>query len=84
MCIESSIGRDGLEKENMTIQNVKLILRSSFVFIGNSDVLIISVTYSVTYIMFCFTTRLHLVPRSKNEWSYTSTPPIHLHGVVLS
>jgi len=27
---------------------------------------------------------LHLVPRSKNEWSYTSTPPIHLHGVVLS
>jgi len=26
---------------------------------------------------------LHLVPRSKNEWSYTSTPPLHLHGVVL-
>jgi hypothetical protein len=24
------------------------------------------------------------VPRSKNEWSYTSTPPIRLHGVVLS
>jgi len=23
------------------------------------------------------------VPRSKNEWSYTSTPPIRLHGVVL-
>jgi len=22
--------------------------------------------------------------RSKNEWSYTSTPPIRLHGVVLS
>jgi hypothetical protein len=20
----------------------------------------------------------------KNEWSYTSTPPLHLHGVVLS
>jgi hypothetical protein len=20
----------------------------------------------------------------KNVWSYTSTPPIHLHGVVLS
>jgi hypothetical protein len=20
----------------------------------------------------------------KNEWSYTSTPPIHVHGVVLS
>jgi len=20
----------------------------------------------------------------KNEWSYTSTPPIHLHGMVLS
>jgi hypothetical protein len=30
------------------------------------------------------TTHLHLVPRSKNEWSYTSTPPILLHGVVLS
>jgi hypothetical protein len=29
------------------------------------------------------TTHLHLVPRSKNEWSYTSTPPIHLYGVVL-
>jgi hypothetical protein len=26
----------------------------------------------------------HLVPRSKNEWSYTSTPPIRLNGVVLS
>jgi hypothetical protein len=25
----------------------------------------------------------HLVPRSKNAWSYTSTPPIRLHGVVL-
>jgi hypothetical protein len=24
------------------------------------------------------------VPRSKNEWSYTSTPTIRLHGVVLS
>jgi hypothetical protein len=23
------------------------------------------------------------VPRSKNAWSYTSTPPIPLHGVVL-
>jgi hypothetical protein len=30
------------------------------------------------------TTHLHLVPRSKNEWSYTSTPPIRLNGVVLS
>jgi hypothetical protein len=27
---------------------------------------------------------LHQVPRSKNTWSYTSTPPIHLHGVVRS
>jgi hypothetical protein len=26
----------------------------------------------------------HLVPRSKNMWSYTSTPPIRPHGVVLS
>jgi hypothetical protein len=25
-----------------------------------------------------------LVPRSKNAWSYTSTPPIRFHGVVLS
>jgi hypothetical protein len=29
------------------------------------------------------TTHLHLVPRSKNEWSYTFTPPIRLHDVVL-
>jgi hypothetical protein len=27
---------------------------------------------------------LHLVPRSKNAWSYTFTPPVRLHGVVLS
>jgi hypothetical protein len=27
---------------------------------------------------------LRLVPRSKNVWCYTSTPPIRLHGVVLS
>jgi hypothetical protein len=26
----------------------------------------------------------HLVPRSKNEWSYTSTSPIRLRGVVIS
>jgi hypothetical protein len=24
-----------------------------------------------------------LVPRSKNEWSYTSTPPVRLHSMVL-
>jgi len=30
------------------------------------------------------TTHHYLVPRSRNEWSYTSTPPIRLHGVVLS
>jgi hypothetical protein len=30
------------------------------------------------------TTHLILVPRSKNAWSYTSIPPIRLHGVVLS
>jgi hypothetical protein len=30
------------------------------------------------------TTHLHLVLRSKNEWRYTSTPRIRLHGVVLS
>jgi len=24
------------------------------------------------------------VPRSENEWIPTSTPPIRLHGVVLS
>jgi hypothetical protein len=29
-------------------------------------------------------THLHLVPTSKNECSYTSTPPTRLHGVVLS
>jgi hypothetical protein len=29
------------------------------------------------------TTHLRLVPRSKNEWSYTSTPPICLHGGQL-
>jgi hypothetical protein len=30
------------------------------------------------------TTHFHLVPRSKKELSYISTPPIRLHGVVLS
>jgi hypothetical protein len=30
------------------------------------------------------TTHPSLVPRSKNAWSYTSTPQICLHGVVLS
>jgi len=30
------------------------------------------------------TTQLHLVLRSKNEWSYTSTHPIRPHGVVHS
>jgi hypothetical protein len=30
------------------------------------------------------TTHLQIAPRSKNECSYTSTPPIRLHGVVLS
>jgi len=29
------------------------------------------------------TTHLHLLPRSKNGWSYTSTPIIRLHGMVL-
>jgi len=29
-------------------------------------------------------THLHLVPRSQNEWSYITTPPVRLHGVVLS
>jgi hypothetical protein len=29
------------------------------------------------------TTHLHIVQRSKNAWSYTSTPPIYLHGMVL-
>jgi hypothetical protein len=30
------------------------------------------------------TTHLYLMSRSKNAWSYTSTPPLRLHGVVLS
>jgi hypothetical protein len=30
------------------------------------------------------TTHLHVVLRSKNGWSYASTSPIRLHGVVLS
>jgi len=30
------------------------------------------------------TTHLRLVPRSKNGWSCAPTPPIRLHGVVLS
>jgi hypothetical protein len=30
------------------------------------------------------TTHLHLVPRSKNEWSYMSTLPIRPHGVLPS
>jgi len=29
------------------------------------------------------TTHLHLVPRSKNAWSYTYTPLVRLHGVVF-
>jgi hypothetical protein len=29
------------------------------------------------------TTNLHIVPSSKDAWSYTSTPPIRLHGAVL-
>jgi hypothetical protein len=29
------------------------------------------------------TTHLHLVPRSKNAWSCTSTPPVHLHVVLV-
>ena len=27
------------------------------------------------------TTRLHLAPKCENEWLYTSTPLIRLHGV---
>jgi hypothetical protein len=30
------------------------------------------------------TTHHHLVPRSKNAWSFISNPPIRLYGVVLS
>jgi len=30
------------------------------------------------------TAHLYLVPRSTNAWSDTSTPPIHLHAVVIS
>jgi hypothetical protein len=30
------------------------------------------------------TTHLHLLLRSKNEYSYTITPPIRFHGVVVS
>jgi hypothetical protein len=30
------------------------------------------------------TTHLQLLPRSKSAWSYTSTPPIHFHGVMLT
>jgi hypothetical protein len=30
------------------------------------------------------TAHLHLVPRSKNEWSCTFNPPISLHDMVLS
>jgi len=29
------------------------------------------------------TTHLHLVPRSRNAWSYTPTPPVRIHVVVL-
>jgi hypothetical protein len=29
------------------------------------------------------TTHLHLLPRLKNEWSYTFTPPLRLHCMVL-
>jgi hypothetical protein len=30
------------------------------------------------------TIHLHVVPRSKNEWSYNSIPPTRLHGVMFS
>jgi hypothetical protein len=30
------------------------------------------------------TIHLHLVQEIKNAWSYTSTPPIRLHGMVLN
>jgi hypothetical protein len=30
------------------------------------------------------TAHLHLVLMLKNVWHYTSTPPVHLHGMVLS
>jgi len=29
------------------------------------------------------TTHLQLLPRLKNAWSYTTTPPARLHGAVL-
>jgi hypothetical protein len=54
---------------------------------------IVKDAHLINYIPFCTGkkyqysyrgTYLRLVPRSKNEWSYTSTPPIRLHGVVLS
>jgi hypothetical protein len=46
---------------------------------------ILSVFSSSSCLEYQYTsTHLHLEPRSKNEWSYTSTPPIRLHGVVLS
>jgi hypothetical protein len=38
----------------------------------------------IPYQVSTMTHHLHLVPRSKNAWSYISTPPIRLHGVVLS
>jgi hypothetical protein len=48
----------------------KLIDGKSYIFV-NSD-------YIFAFLIF------PLVPRSKNEWSYTSIPPIRLHGMVLS
>jgi hypothetical protein len=44
---------------------------------------LIAETYDTQEILYRLT-HLHLVPRSKNEWSYIYTPPIRLHGVVLS
>jgi len=35
-------------------------------------------------VLFTIYAHLHLVPRSKNGWSYTSIPPVYLHGVLLS
>ena len=31
-----------------------------------------------------FTTRLHLAPRLKKEWSYTSTPSLALRGLLYN
>jgi len=50
----------------------------------NEDEWWIEFAEDCAYLFLVLMAHLHLVPRSKNAWSYTFTPPLRLHGMVLS